>query len=103
MDFTGSDWCGWCKKLKAEVFDMPQFATWAGKRMVLLEVDFPERKPQSDAEKEQNQKLMTQYNIEGYPTIVVTDPSGKELARIGYAEGGADVWTKAADDALPAK
>ena len=24
IDFTGSDWCGWCKRLKEEVFQYPK-------------------------------------------------------------------------------
>ena len=42
-NFTGSDWCGWCKKLKAEVFDTPEFKAWAAKNVVLVELDFPRR------------------------------------------------------------
>ena len=44
-DFTGSDWCGWCKKLKAEVFDQPAFQEWAQKNVVLLELEYPASKP----------------------------------------------------------
>src|SRR5580700_7288575 len=44
LDFTGSDWCGWCKKLKAEVFDQPEFIDYANQSLVLVEVDFPHAK-----------------------------------------------------------
>ena len=44
LDFTGSDWCGWCMKLKSEVFDQPEFAQFAQANLVLVEVDFPKRK-----------------------------------------------------------
>ena len=27
--FTGSDWCGWCKRLVKEVFDQKEFKDWA--------------------------------------------------------------------------
>ncbi|MFH1708181.1 MAG: thioredoxin family protein [Planctomycetota bacterium] len=43
-DFTGSDWCGWCQKLKAEVFDKKEFTEWAAQSVILLEVDFPKQK-----------------------------------------------------------
>ena len=42
-NFTGSDWCGWCVKLKNEVFDKPAFKEWAAKTVVLVELDFPRR------------------------------------------------------------
>ena len=41
--FTGSDWCGWCKKLVKEVYKTSEFNTWARKNVVLVEVDFPRR------------------------------------------------------------
>jgi len=103
MDFTGSDWCGWCKKLKAEVFDKPEFADWAKKNAVLLELDFPQSKPQSDEIKKQNADLQQKFNIEGYPTIVFLDATGKEVARNGYVEGGPAAWIKAVDGLLAKK
>jgi protein disulfide-isomerase len=103
MDFTGSDWCGWCVKLDKEVFSTPEFKAWAKDKVVLLEVDFPQGKPQSKELQAQNQKLQEQFKIEGYPTIVVTDASGKELGRLGYEQGGPAVWTASADKLLATK
>ncbi|MBL8738822.1 MAG: thioredoxin family protein [Planctomycetes bacterium] len=101
-DFTGSDWCGWCIKLKEEVFSKPEFATWAKDNVVLLELDFP-RNTELPAElKEQNDKLAAEYKIEGYPTILLLDATGAEIARLGYAKGGPAAWTKKADEALAA-
>ena len=45
--FTGSDWCGWCHKLEADVFAKEAFVTWAKKNVVLLELDFPKTTPNS--------------------------------------------------------
>jgi len=103
-DFTGSDWCGWCIKLNAEVFSKKEFAAWAEKNVVLLEVDFPQNKKQSDELKKQNEELQTTFKIDGYPTIVFIDAEGKEVGRTSYVEGGPAAWIKAADAALkPAK
>jgi thioredoxin-related protein len=88
LDFTGSDWCIWCKKLNAEVFSQPEFVQYAEKNLVPVEVDFPRAKPQSDAQKEANKALQKQYGIEGYPTVVVLDSKGKKLGELGYTEGG---------------
>src|SRR5512140_2965556 len=41
LDFTGSDWCGWCIKLNKEVFSKPEFIEYAAKNLVAVEVDFP--------------------------------------------------------------
>lgn len=93
-DFTGSDWCGWCIRLKKEVFDTAAFDKWAKQNVILLELDFPNSKPQSAALKKQNADLAKKYSIEGYPTILFLDAGGKVLGRSGYREGGPDAWTK---------
>ena len=67
--FTGSDWCGWCKKLQAEVFAKPAFKEWANEKVVLLELDFPARKVLSDSLVSQNQALKNFFQIQGFPTI----------------------------------
>ncbi len=102
-DFTGSDWCGWCIKLKNEVFDTPEFQEWAKNKVVLLELDFPKKKAQSDEEKETNKKLAKQYGVKGFPTIIFIDASGKEtreIGRSGYLKGGPKMWTENADSLL---
>ncbi|HXU77525.1 MAG TPA: thioredoxin family protein [Methylomirabilota bacterium] len=88
LDFTGSDWCGWCIKLDREVFSKPEFAEYAKKNLVLVEVDFPRTKKQSDELKKANQSLQEKYKIEGYPTIIVLDESGKQVGQLGYQPGG---------------
>lgn len=88
LDFTGSDWCGWCIKLNKEVFSKPEFAEYAGKNLVLVEVDFPRGKKQSEELKKANKALQEKYKIEGYPTIVVLDSEGKKLGELGYQPGG---------------
>src|SRR6266702_7008943 len=71
LDFTGSDWCGWCIKLNKEVFSQPEFAKYAKENLVLVEVDFPRRKEQTEEMKKANQALQEKYKIEGYPTLIV--------------------------------
>jgi thioredoxin-related protein len=88
MDFTGTDWCPWCIKLNKEVFSTPQFADFAAKSLVLVEVDFPRTKPQSAELKKANQALQRKYKIEGYPTIIVLNSAGKKVGELGYEEGG---------------
>jgi thiol-disulfide isomerase/thioredoxin len=66
--FTGSDWCGWCKKLQKEVFFKPEFKKWANSSVVLVELDFPRRTPISDDLKKQNRELGNLFGVRGYPT-----------------------------------
>ncbi len=89
LDFTGSDWCGWCKKLDKEILSQSQFKDYARDNLVLLEVDFPRVKPQSTELRKQNQELARQYEVQGFPTIVVLNGDGQKLWQYdGYFPGG---------------
>ena len=88
IDFTGSDWCGWCIKLDKEVFSKKEFKDYAKENLVLLEVDFPQSKRQTKKLKEQNETLQAEHGIKGYPTIIVLNPEGKKVGQLGYMEGG---------------
>ena len=89
MDFTGSDWCGWCIKFDKEVLDTPAFKAYADKNLVLVKLDFPHKKPQSAELKKANAALGRKYGVDGYPTFVVLNSDGKEIGRqVGYTSGG---------------
>jgi thioredoxin-related protein len=93
LDFTGSDWCGWCIKFKQEALDTKEFGEYAAKNLVLVELDFPHKKPQSDQLKKANQALATHYKVDGFPTFVVLGKDGRELGRQdGYGAGGAQAF-----------
>jgi protein disulfide-isomerase len=87
LDFTGSDWCGYCIRLKKAVWDKPEFDEYAKKNLVLVELDFPNKKKLPAEVKKQNETLRDKYKIEGYPTVVVLDAEGKELGRMEGYEG----------------
>lgn len=92
MDFTGSDWCGWCIKLHKEVFDTPEFQKEIGKHFVLLELDFPQKKKLAPELVKQNEQLQAAFAIEGFPSIVLVDHEGKPFAQTGYQPGGAEKY-----------
>jgi thioredoxin-related protein len=87
VDFTGSDWCGWCIRLKKEVFDQKEFAA-ATKDFVLVELDYPQKKQQSVEVKAKNKALSEKFAIEGFPTIMLLDSNGEPFAQTGYQAGG---------------
>ena len=108
--FTGSDWCGWCKRLEAEVFLKPEFEKWAKENVVLLEVDFPRRTQLPQDLQTQNSQLGQFFGVQGFPTIwfvKATKADGKinfeKLGSSGYLDGGPPVWLKAADEILKNK
>jgi protein disulfide-isomerase len=95
LDFTGSDWCPYCIKMDKEVFAKPAFSTFADQKLILVKLDFPRRTNQPAAEKSQNQELAKKYGIEGFPTYVLLDPSGKEVRRqVGYMDGGPEAFIR---------
>lgn len=84
VDFTGSDWCSWCIKLKQDVFETSKFKAWARDNVVLLELDYPKRSIQSMAMREQNRMLAERYKVESYPTVLLLDSEGEVLGKLGY-------------------
>jgi thioredoxin-related protein len=103
VDFTGSDWCGWCMKLDREVFSKPEFKSWAKKNVVLLKLDFPQTKKLSAAETKQNEGLAQKYKVRGFPTVLFLKHDGKKLGEYGYDEGGPGIWTKRAKQVIAGK
>jgi len=95
MNFTGSDWCGWCIRLNREVFTKPEFQEYAHQKLILLEVDFPRARQLPAAEKSQNEQLAQKYQIRGFPTIVVLDGEGKMIGELGYTPGGPSAFIAA--------
>lgn len=95
LNFSGSDWCAPCMKMDREVLSGKQFAEFASKNLILVKLDFPRQKKLSPDEKAQNEQLAKKYAIEGFPTYVLVDASGKEIRRQeGYLEGGPTQFLK---------
>ncbi len=89
VDFTGSDWCGWCIKLNKEVFSHDEFKEGVKDGYVLVELDYPKDKSKLSEETiAQNEKLQEKYSITGFPTILLMDGEGRPFARTGYQAGG---------------
>ena len=88
LDFTGSDWCPYCEMLDSEVLSKDEFKQYADANFVLVMVDFPQQKPQSDDVKKANAALSDKFHVDGYPTLVVVASDGRELGRTsGYDPG----------------
>jgi len=93
LDFTGSDWCIWCKRIDADVFETQKFKDFADKKLILVTVDFPRETKLSDEVKAQNKGLNDKYGIEGFPTLIVLDENEKVVFKqTGYEEGGPDAF-----------
>ena len=95
VDFSGSDWCGWCMKLDREVFAKQEFLKGVKNDFVLVMIDSPKDKSLLSAKAaRQNPELLRKYNISGYPTVLIMDASGEVLDKTGYREGGPRKYVK---------
>lgn len=91
VEFTGSDWCPPCQRMKSEVLGTRKFKTYAEENLVHVYLDFPRRIKLSPEVVEYNNKTSQEYNVRGFPTYIVMDSNGKELRRTsGYMVGGPD-------------
>ena len=105
VNFTGSDWCGYCVLLERAILSKPEFKDYANKNLVLLEIDFPRRggpkwNSQSIDLKKQNAQLADKYEVSGFPTLVALDGEGKMLWRFdGYYSGGLTAFLAELDKA----
>jgi len=70
LDFSGSDWCGWCIKLEKEVFSTQEWKKEGTKKFVMLLADFPKQKSLPKAQQEHNEKLNRKFAVEGFPLYI---------------------------------
>ena len=106
--FTGSDWCGWCMRLKKEVFNHEKFKIWSDDKIILVELDFPRRKKLEPNILNQNRELARIFGVSGYPTCWLVKPQILEnskvnflkLGKLGYVAGGTDKWISVAEKFL---
>lgn len=94
LNFTGSDWCGWCMKLSEEVFDTREFKNWADDNAVRVFLDFPSGIDLPNETIQQNQLLQQYFRVRGYPTIMVLDSDLTPLLQTGYRAGGAGEYIR---------
>lgn len=94
VNFSGSDWCGWCIRLDEEVFNKPVFKDFAEDNLVLFVADFPRTKEVPPDTKQQNDELARTYGVRGFPTILLLDKEGGVIGRTGYQRGGPEAYVE---------
>jgi protein disulfide-isomerase len=93
--FTGSDWCGWCKKMMQEIFSSPEFTQTLGNSFVFIEIDFPMNKKLAPEIAQQNNQLKQENGVTGYPTVIIKKYVNDNLtfvAETGYRPGGGKAY-----------
>ncbi len=80
INFTGSDWCFWCKLMDKNVFAKDEWKEWAKDKIVLAYINFP-RNPKLVPPNfvKRNQELQSKYGVRGYPTYILLYTDGKTV------------------------
>lgn len=100
VDFTGSDWCGWCIRMKKDLFDKPAFEQYVADKFVLLEVDIPNNPKFDKAQLAANQALCEKYQVQGFPTVLVLTPEGEVAGGFSGYRATVEAAAKELDPAL---
>ena len=70
--YWGADWCPPCSRLKATVFRHPEFVD---RTRLFVAVNL-------DGDEPGAQRLGEQFDVSGYPTVIVLSPDREEITRI---------------------
>ena len=84
---TGSDWCGWCKKLKKDVLTTSRFRNYARRNLEFVYLDSPSKRiSMPDAQRNyNNQTWRSLRGGGGVPCALVLDSQGRTLGTMsGY-------------------
>ena len=92
---TGSDWCGWCIRLRKNVLSKPEFEAFAKKNLVLLYLDSPSKTPLCAEQKKHNQEVSRKLSLGGgVPNASVVTADGKKLGSISGGGLGLEDYLK---------
>jgi protein disulfide-isomerase len=94
LAFIGTDWSIYSLKLDREVFDQAEFANDSKYNFLLCKLHFYQTQERAPEIIRQNENLARKYRIEEFPTVVVLNPSGVEIGRVGYIAGGAEPFAE---------
>ena len=88
LAFTSMDDSEYSRKMDQEIFQTPEFKTYARKNLVLVRIDFPSATTQPAALAAQNKMLAELFAVRGYPTVIIENPLGQKLVETKYMKGG---------------
>jgi thioredoxin-related protein len=94
LNFSGSDWCGPCIRLRKEVFESAEFKEFSDSNIVMVNADFPRLKKNQPSKEQtkQNESLADRYNVKGiFPLTLLLNTDGTVLKKY---EGFPDISAK---------
>ncbi len=97
LAFLGTDWSMSSLRLDREVFDQAEFADNSKYNFLLCKIHFYQTQKREPHVLVQNQQLAEKFHVEQFPTVIVLNPNGVELGRLGYIPGGPQKFAAAVD------
>lgn len=94
LNFTGSDWCGFCVALEERIFSKKEFKDYAEEELVLVFVDAPRGIELSEWQQTHNEALRIGFNIEGFPRIILLTPELHLSLVTGYQDLSPEDYVK---------
>lgn len=89
VDFTGSDWCVYCREMHRLVLDTPAFEAYAEPKFICVEMDLPHKPLLPPEQLEYNRGIVRRYGVTGYPTLLVLNAAGEVTG--GFIGGKAEL------------
>jgi thioredoxin-related protein len=97
LNFSGSDWCGPCIRMRKEVFESESFQQFANACLILVHADFPRMKKNqlTKEQQQENDGLAEKYNSDGvFPCVLLLDCKGNVIHTWkGFYDQGAEAFT----------
>lgn len=90
--FTGSDWCPWCQKLEDEVLSKGLFKDGISGLFIPIKLDMLRKTKLPKERSDYIRRQMKKYRVQGFPTVILADSSGKPYGKTGYVRGGFKVY-----------
>jgi thioredoxin-related protein len=83
-----TDWCGWCRRMDAEVYSRPEVLDYLSRKFVTVKLDAEAQDPaRYDGRDFTSRTLAARFGVSGYPTTIFLRPAGEHLANVpGYVD-----------------
>lgn len=98
VDFTGTDWCVYCREMHRLVLDTPEFEAYAAPKFICVEMDLPHKPLLPPEQLAYNRDVVKRYGVTGYPTLLVLNTAGEVTggfiggkAELGYVREQLDI------------
>lgn len=83
-----TEWCGWCRRMDADVYSRPEIRDYLRDRFVMVKLDAEASDPaRYEGRSFTSRTLAARFGVSGYPTTIFLRPAGDHLVNVpGYVD-----------------